>query len=60
MVIALLIIAIFLEPVILMLLWNWLAPSLFGIREISLCEAFGLVLVANLLFGRLRVTKNDD
>ena len=34
-----------------MLLWNWLMPGLFGIREITYWQAFGIVILAKLLFG---------
>jgi len=32
------------------LLWNWLMPSIFGLPEISLLEAFGLLILSGLLF----------
>jgi hypothetical protein len=31
-------------------LWNWLMPELFGIVEITYWQAFGLVILAKLLF----------
>ena len=33
------------------LLWNWLMPLLFGFKTITYWQAFGLVLLAKLLFG---------
>jgi hypothetical protein len=33
-----------------MLLWNWLVPSIFGLREINFGEALGLLLLAGFLF----------
>ena len=33
-------------------LWNWLMPDIFGLRQISYWQAFGLLLLAKLLFGR--------
>ncbi|MEM7182354.1 MAG: hypothetical protein AAF518_15675 [Spirochaetota bacterium] len=33
-----------------MLLWNWLIPSLFGLGKISYLQSCGLVLLSNLLF----------
>ncbi len=36
---------------IVMLLWNWLIPSIFNLREISFWEALGLLLLGKLLFG---------
>lgn len=34
----------------IMLLWNWLMPSIFGIREITFMEAIGLNFLSTLLF----------
>jgi hypothetical protein len=36
---------------LVMLLWNWLMPPLFGLREITYWQGFGLVVLAKLLFG---------
>jgi hypothetical protein len=36
---------------VLMYLWNWLMPAIFGLIKISYCEAFGLFILARLLFG---------
>jgi hypothetical protein len=36
---------------VVMLLWNWLMPNLFGLREISYWQAWGLFLLAKILFG---------
>ena len=33
------------------LLWNWLMPSLFDVREITFVESIGLTALAKLLFG---------
>lgn len=33
------------------LLWNWLMPSIFGLKTITFWQAFGLVVLAKLLFG---------
>lgn len=32
-------------------LWNWLMPSVFGVGKISYWQAFGLFILAKLLFG---------
>jgi hypothetical protein len=32
-------------------LWNWLIPSIFGLRRISIFEAIGLLLLGKILFG---------
>ena len=37
-----------------MWLWNWLMPDLFGLRPIGFWQAFGLLLLARLLFGGVR------
>ena len=36
---------------VVMLLWNWLMPNLFGLPLISLFEAVGLFLLSKILFG---------
>ena len=33
------------------LLWNGLMPQLFGLRMITYCQAFGLLVLARLMFG---------
>ncbi len=37
---------------ITMHLWNWLLPTLFGIRTITFWQALGLLFLCRLLFGR--------
>jgi hypothetical protein len=34
-----------------MLLWNWLLPSLFGWHQITFWQAFGLLALCRILFG---------
>ena len=36
---------------IVMLLWNWLLPPLFGWPQLTLLQAFGLLLLCRILFG---------
>lgn len=36
---------------IVMLLWNWLMPELFGWPQVSLGQAFGLLVLCRILFG---------
>lgn len=38
-------------------LWNWLMPSIFGIKLITFWQAYGITLLSGLLFGRLYNTK---
>lgn len=37
--------------IVVKLLWNWLMPAIFGLGEISYWQAFGLLILAKLLFG---------
>jgi hypothetical protein len=36
---------------VVMLLWNWLAPALFGLRTITFWQALGLLALCRILFG---------
>jgi len=36
---------------VLMYLWNWLMPGLFGLKAITYWQAFGILILAKLLFG---------
>jgi hypothetical protein len=36
---------------VVMLLWNWLAPTLFGLRFITFWQAVGLLALCRILFG---------
>lgn len=36
---------------IVMLLWNWLAPALFGFKQVTFWEALGLLALCRILFG---------
>lgn len=35
-----------------LLLWNWLMPTIFGITKITLGQAWGISLLCGLLFGQ--------
>ena len=35
---------------VVMYLWNWLMPSIFGIGPVSFLQACGLTILCNLLF----------
>lgn len=37
------------------LLWNWLAPAIFGLGRITFFQAFGLKLLLTLVFGRISI-----
>jgi len=32
-------------------LWNWLLPSIFGVREITFWQALGILALCRILFG---------
>ena len=36
---------------IVMQLWNWLLPPIFGLREISFWQALGILALCRILFG---------
>lgn len=38
---------------IVMLLWNWLMPSIFGLPSICFWQAVGLLLLCKILFGSI-------
>ena len=38
---------------IAMVLWNWLMPVIFGLGTVNYWQAFGIVLLAKLVFGGL-------
>jgi hypothetical protein len=42
---------IFVGSEVVMRLWNWLLPPLFGWRQISFWQAFGLLALCRILFG---------
>ena len=44
---------IFLGGTIVQALWNWLAPALFGWREVTFWQAVGLLAICRILFGGL-------
>lgn len=45
-------VSFFVKPVILMLLWNWLMPGLFGLATINYLKAFALWMIARLIFDK--------
>ena len=51
------ILAILLVPLfgfVMMLLWNWLMPTLFGLPKIGFWQAWGLFVLSKILFGGFR------
>jgi hypothetical protein len=43
--------------VIVMLLWNWLIVSIFGLGEINWLQGWGIMILSNLLFKSIRKAK---
>jgi hypothetical protein len=48
---AIAVIAIPLFGFVVMSLWNWLMPSLFGLQQIGIGQALGLFFLSRVLFG---------
>lgn len=42
-----------------MLLWDWLMPTIFGLPEITWLQAWGLLFLCGLLF-KSHITTNKD
>ncbi len=38
---------------VLMLLWNWLMPDIFGLKQINYWQAWGLLILSTILFKGL-------
>jgi hypothetical protein len=52
--------AIALFGFIVMSLWNWLAPAVFGVRTVTFWQALGLLVLARILVGGLGGGHGDD
>jgi hypothetical protein len=51
----------FLFGLVVKVLWNWLMPAIFGLGMITFWQAFGIVLLAKLLFsGFTHSHRHDD
>jgi hypothetical protein len=42
---------VYLGGLVVMSLWNWLVPPLFGLPEVTFWQGLGLVLLGRILFG---------
>ncbi len=60
LIIGILILVILLLGGPLMILWDWLMPTLFGLPEITFWQACGLQLLATLLFKPTSLKTNKD
>ncbi len=47
------------KPAVLMLLWNWLMPGIFGLATIGYFKALGLYLISRILFDKNEQCKID-
>jgi len=48
------ILAVVVVGFIVMSLWNWLAPAVFGARMINFWQALGILVLSKILFGGFR------
>jgi hypothetical protein len=48
------IVAVVVFGFVVMSLWNWLAPDVFGARTIGFWQALGLLILSKILFGGFR------
>jgi predicted membrane chloride channel (bestrophin family) len=48
------VLAIAVSSLLVMVLWNWLVPTLFGLPAISFLQALGLLILTRILFGGFR------
>jgi hypothetical protein len=39
---------------VVMALWNWLMPAIFGLHTITYWQAYGLLILSKILFGGFR------
>ncbi len=46
--------------VLVMKLWNWLMPTIFGLTRITFWQAWGLILLSHILFKSFPHRKNHD
>ena len=44
---------LFLFGCVVMLLWNWLIPEIFGLKTLTYWQAWGLLALSCILFGRI-------
>jgi len=41
-------------------LWNWLMPDLFGLKEITVLQGFGLFALSKIIFGGFSGESNEN
>jgi hypothetical protein len=50
----------FIFGIVVQYLWNWLMPEIFGLAEITYWQAFGIVILAHLIFGSFKGSYDSD
>ena len=50
----LVVVAVTVFSFVVMMLWNWLMPSLFGLHAVGFWQALGLLALSKILFGGFR------
>lgn len=41
-------------------LWNWIMPDVFGLKEITILQALGLIVLFKILFGGVNASKTSS
>ena len=59
-IILLVVLLLCIEPFLVMLLWNWIAVSLFSAPVITFWHAVGICWLCNLLFGGVRYVASSN
>jgi len=58
-IVGLIVLLVMLLGIPLQLLWNWLMPSIFGLKYITFWEAVGLNAISSILFkSNINIKKN--
>lgn len=51
---------LFLFGFVVMLLWNWLMPEIFGLKRLGYWQAWGLLALSSILFKGMGSSKGGD
>jgi hypothetical protein len=49
-----------LAGLVVMLLWNWLMPDLFGLKNVNYWQAWGLLILSSILFKGINFGDNKN
>lgn len=50
----------FVTGLIVMLLWNWIMPIVFGLTKITYLQGWGIAALTGILFNRLSVKSEKE